>query len=488
MGGRVQVLVPATLRAAEPFRLLFAGQALSVVGDRITPVAIAFAVLAIGDVTDLGIVLAAGGIPFALFAIAGGVVSDRVGRREVMIASDVIRTVSQAVTAALLLSGSAKVWMLVVLSAVYGTSAAVFMPALIGLIPQTVPPERLQEANALLGVTRSVAYVAGPALAGVIIAIGGPGEAIALDALTFALSAACLIALRPWEGAPEPAEEEDRFTARLRAGWREVRARPWLTWGLAAMAAYHVFVLPAVFALGPALAAQELSGASSWAAIIACLGVGTVTGNLIALRLRLRRPVLVAAVALIGACTQAAIIACLGVGTVTGNLIALRLRLRRPVLVAAVALVGACTQAAIIGSGVGTAGIAALMVLAGIAVSLFFTLWDTSIQEQVPPHAVSRVSSYDFTVSLGLMPLGMALAGPVAGELGLHTTLVAMSAAGATVALAWLAVPDVRRVRRAAPAVAAPDEATALEPEPGVPPAGGDGRRFQRQRSTVEEI
>jgi MFS family permease len=448
MGGRVQVLVPATLRAAEPFRLLFAGQALSVVGDRITPVAIAFAVLAIGDVTDLGIVLAAGGIPFALFAIAGGVVSDRVGRREVMIASDVIRTVSQAVTAALLLSGSAKVWMLVVLSAVYGTSAAVFMPALIGLIPQTVPPERLQEANALLGVTRSVAYVAGPALAGVIIAIGGPGEAIALDALTFALSAACLIALRPWEGAPEPAEEEDRFTARLRAGWREVRARPWLTWGLAAMAAYHVFVLPAVFALGPALAAQELSGASSWAAIIACLGVGTVTGNLIALRLRLRRPV----------------------------------------LVAAVALIGACTQAAIIGSGVGTAGIAALMVLAGIAVSLFFTLWDTSIQEQVPPHAVSRVSSYDFTVSLGLMPLGMALAGPVAGELGLHTTLVAMSAAGATVALAWLAVPDVRRVRRAAPAVAAPEEATALEPEPGVPPAGGDGRRFQRQRSTVEEI
>jgi MFS family permease len=448
MGGRVQVLVPATLRAAEPFRLLFAGQALSVVGDRITPVAIAFAVLAIGDVTDLGIVLAAGGIPFALFAIAGGVVSDRVGRREVMIASDVIRTVSQAVTAALLLSGSAKVWMLVVLSAVYGTSAAVFMPALIGLIPQTVPPERLQEANALLGVTRSVAYVAGPALAGVIIAIGGPGEAIALDALTFALSAACLIALRPWEGAPEPAEEEDRFTARLRAGWREVRARPWLTWGLAAMAAYHVFVLPAVFALGPALAAQELSGASSWAAIIACLGVGTVTGNLIALRLRLRRPV----------------------------------------LVAAVALIGACTQAAIIGSGVGTAGIAALMVLAGIAVSLFFTLWDTSIQEQIPPHAVSRVSSYDFAVSLGLMPLGMALAGPVAGELGLHTTLVAMSAAGATVALAWLAVPDVRRVRRAAPAVAAPEEATALEPEPGVPPAGGDGRRFQRQRSTVEEI
>jgi len=449
MGGRVHVAVPPTLRGAEPFRLLFAGQALSVLGDRITPVAIAFAVLAIGDVTDLGIVLAAGGIPFALFAIAGGVVSDRVGRREVMIASDLIRTVSQAITAALLLSGRADVWMLVVLSAVYGTSAAVFMPALIGLIPQTVPSERLQEANALLGVTRSVGHVAGPAFAGVIIAIGGPGEAIALDALTFAVSAACLIALRPQNvAAAEPVEEEDRFAARLRAGWSEVRARPWLTWGLAAMAAYHVFVLPAMFALGPALAEAELSGASSWAAIVACFGIGTVAGNLLALRLRLRRPV----------------------------------------LVAAVALVGASTQAAIIGSGLGTAGIAALEMLAGVAVSLFFTLWDTSIQEQVPPHAVSRVSSYDFTVSLGLMPIGMALAGPVAGELGLHATLIAMSAAGVLVALAWLAVPDVRRVRRpvAEPAAAADPDAP-LEPEPDEAPPAAGGLRFERRRSAVEE-
>jgi len=170
MGGRVSVHMPSTLRAAEPFRLLFAGQALSVVGDRITPVAIAFAVLAIGDATDLGIVLAASGIPFALFAIAGGVLSDRVGPRRTMIASDVIRTICQAAVAALLLTGTAEVWMLVVASALYGACAAIFMPALMGLIPQTVPPDRLQEANALIGFTRSVANVAGPAIAGVVIA------------------------------------------------------------------------------------------------------------------------------------------------------------------------------------------------------------------------------------------------------------------------------------------------------------------------------
>jgi MFS family permease len=443
MGGRVQVHMPSTLRAGEPFRLLFAGQALSVVGDRMMAVAIAFAVLAIGDATDLGIVLAASGIPFALFAIAGGVLSDRVGRRRTMIASDVIRTICQAVVAALLLTGSAEVWMLVVLSAVYGACAAIFMPALMGLIPQTVPPDRLQEANALLGFTRSLANVAGPVVAGLVIALGGAGDVIAMDALTFAVSAACLIALRP---APAPVgdghDEAEDFLPRLRAGWREVRVRPWLTGGLGAMAAYHVFVLPAVFVLGPVLAQRELDGASSWAAIVACWGIGTAAGNLLALRLPIRRPV----------------------------------------LLAAIALVGASTQGVIIGSGLGTAGIAGLEVLAGVASSLFFTLWDTSIQEQVPAHAVSRVSSYDFSVSLGLMPLGMAVAGPIAATAGLHRTLVGLGVLGMLAALAWLAVPDVRRVRRAAPAP--PPPAPAPIAEAPVPPdvrvVGADGARFER--------
>lgn len=456
MGGRVQPLMPSLLRIRGPFRLLFAGQALSVVGDRITPVAIAFAVLGLGNATDLGIVLAASGVPFALFAIAGGVVSDRVGRRRVMIVSDVVRTAVQAAVAVLLLTGSAEVWMLVVLSALYGTAAAVFMPALIGLIPQTVPPDRLQEANALLGFTRSVASVAGPAIAGILIALGSPGDAIALDALTFALSTACLIALRPSHAPAADEEEHDGFGERLRSGWREVRERPWLASGLGAMAAYHVFVLPAVWILGPALAKSDLDGASSWAIIVACFGLGTIVGNLAALRVRVRRPV----------------------------------------LVAAVALVGAATQAVIIGSGLGTAGIALLEIPAGIAVSLFFTLWDTNIQEQVPPTAVSRVSSYDFAVSLGLMPIGMAVAGPIAAAAGVQETLVGMSAVGMLAALAWLAVPDVRRVRRpGAPAAARGPAAPAPPPAPlrmepehdhGLLAADADALRFERSLSGGE--
>jgi len=424
--GAVQRRLPASLREHTTFRLLFWGQALSVIGDRITPVAIAFAVLGLGSPTDLGLVMAAGGIPFALFALAGGVWADRLGRRRVMLASDVIRALSQTATAVLLLTGTAEVWMLAVLSFVYGTSAAVFMPALIGLIPQTVSHERLQEANGLLALTRSIASVAGPALAGVIIVAAGTGEAIAFDAATFAVSALCLARMGPGVERVAPAadagSDHEPFLAGLREGWREVRSRTWLKWGLIAMSVYHVFVLPAVFVLGPTLADRQLDGASSWAAIVACFGIGGVLGNVVAMRIPLRRPV----------------------------------------FIAAIALVGASTQAAIIGCGLGTVGIAALELGAGICVALFFTLWDLSIQEQVPAHAVSRVSAYDFSVSLGLMPLGMAVSGPLAEWLGLQATLIGMSAIGLAGALAWLAQPSVRRLQR--PPAPASEDALAAPP------------------------
>jgi MFS family permease len=439
--GAVPGRLPASLREHRAFRLLFWGQALSVVGDRITPVAIAFAVLGLGSATDLGLVMAAGGIPFALFALAGGVWADRVGRRRVMLASDVVRAVSQSLTAALLLTGTAEVWMLAVLAFVYGTAAAVFMPALIGLIPQTVNQARLQEANGLLALTRSVANVAGPALAGVIVVAAGSGEAVAVDAATFAVSALCLARMRPSTAqaavavaAEADSAEPEPFLTGLRDGWHEVRSRAWLRWGLIAMSVYHVFVLPSVFVLGPALAERQLHGASSWAAIVACFGIGGVLGNVVALRIPLRRPV----------------------------------------FIAALALVGASLQAAIIGSGLGTVGIAGLELLAGVCVALFFTLWDLSIQEQVPPQAVSRVSAYDFSVSMGLMPLGMAVCGPIADAVGLQATLLGMSAIGLAGALGWLAQPSVRRLTR--PPAAAPPPLVPT-PAPGSATAVGAGGR-----------
>jgi hypothetical protein len=203
-------------------------------------------------------------------------------------------------------------------------------------------------------------------------------------------------------------DEDEGFVEQLRGGWREVRSRAWVWTGLIALAAYHVIVLPAVFVLGPILAEQELNGASSWAVITAGFGVGSVVGQVVIYRVRFERPL------------RASFIC----------------------------LVIASSQAAIIGSGLPVGVIAALEAVTGVAVSIAFTLWEMSLQEHIPSRALSRVSSYDFTASVGLMPIGLALAGPISDAIGLHTALRLMSVVGMASALACLAVPAVRHLSR----------------------------------------
>ncbi|HET8537144.1 MAG TPA: MFS transporter [Solirubrobacteraceae bacterium] len=406
MSGRLPAL-------REPaFRNLFAGQALSRLGDRIAPIALAFGVIQSGgSAGELGLVVAAGSIPFALFALAAGVWADRIPRRRVMIASDAVRALVQLATGLLLITGSAEIWMLAALAAVYGTGDAFFWPAMNGLLPETIATDRLQEANALLGTAQSSSNILGPVIAGVLIALVDPGGAILLDAATFVFSIAFLLRLTPRAvdvgEEPAPAEEEG-FLEQLRGGWREVRSRAWVWTGLIALSAYHVIVLPSVFVLGPILAHRELDGASDWATITAGFGVGAVAGQVLIYRLPFKRPM------------RASMIG----------------------------FVVASSQAAIIGSGLPVLGIAALEALTGVAVSVAFTLWETSLQQHIPSRALSRVSSYDFTASAGLMPIGLALAGPFSGAVGLHAALHLMSLVGVASALACLAVPSVRALTR----------------------------------------
>jgi MFS family permease len=392
------------------FRNLFAGQALSRLGDRIAPIALAFGVIQSGgSAADLGLVVAAGTIPFALFALAAGVWADRIPRRRVMIASDAVRAVVQIATGVLLITGSAEIWMLAALAAVYGTGDAFFWPAMNGLVPETIASDRLQEANALLGTAQSSSNILGPAIAGVLIALVDPGGAILLDAATFIVSIAFLARLVPRAlDVGDAAVDEEGFFEQLRGGWREVRSRAWVGTVLIALSAYHVIVLPAVFVLGPILSERELNGASDWAVISAGFGIGSVVGQVLIYRLPFRRPV------------RAAVIG----------------------------LVIASTQAAIIGSGLPVVAIAALEAVTGVAVSLAFTLWETSLQQHIPSRALSRVSSYDFTASAGLMPIGLVLAGPLADGIGLHAALRLMTLVGVASALACLAVPSVRALAR----------------------------------------
>jgi hypothetical protein len=194
----------------------------------------------------------------------------------------------------------------------------------------------------------------------------------------------------------------------MRAGWREVRTRPWLLAGLGAMSAYHAIVLPAVYVLGPVSVSERLGGPGAWAAVVVSFGVGSLLGDLLLLRVRPRR--------------------------------AMR--------VAALALVAASCQAAVYGSGLGLIGTCALQCAAGVGVTMFFTLWEVSLQEHVPGEALSRVSAFDYLAATALMPAGTALAGPVAAAAGTQATLLAMSALGVASAVALLAVPAVRRLPR----------------------------------------
>ena len=390
------------------FRLLWLGQTTSTFGDGLVPVALSFAVIGTLDrsATALGVVLAAQSLPLVLFVLVGGVWADRLPRQIVMLVSDVIRCAVQATLAVLLLSGAAQLWHLAVLIAIYGTAEAFFQPAATGLVPATINPERLQQANALLGLSRSTAFVVGPAIAGVIAATTNPGIVFAVDAVTFAVSATSLALLR----LPRSRREGQRhsFVADLKGGWHELLAHTWL-WVIVAWASTFLCIVIAPFmTLGPVIAKESLGGAASWGLIAAGWGAGSLGGGLLALRWRPPRPMLICTVLVLFIAPAMALLA---------------LRAPAPVIAAAQAI-------------------------GGIGMGFFGAVWQTTLQQRVPEEALSRVSAWDWMGSFAFLPLGLILAGPVSQAIGISTTLWISVGYLVVSTLAVLLVPSVRNLRR----------------------------------------
>ena len=213
----------SVLRLRE-FRLLWLGQSISVLGDGLVVVAIGlFLTDLTGEPSDVGLVLTAYALPLVLLVLLGGVLADRLPRQRVMVVTDVARAVLHAVLALLILTGTVRVWHMVVLGALFGTAEAFFRPAYTGLVPQTVDEDRIQDAQALSGVSAEVSEIASPALATALVLGVGAGAAFALDALSFAVSALLLLRLRPrrrGDGPPAATVVQD-----LREGWVAVRSR-----------------------------------------------------------------------------------------------------------------------------------------------------------------------------------------------------------------------------------------------------------------------
>lgn len=403
------------------FRRFFAAQSASLLGDGMVGVALAFAVLDLtGSPADLGFVLAARSVPLVAILLIGGVIADRLPRRDVMIVADLARFAGQATMAILLLSGNARIWELAALQALHGTASALFNPASTGLIPTLVTGDRLQHANALRGLAISAGDIVGPALSGILVAVANPGWAIGVDAVTFGISAVLLAVLPPPArrlAAPQP------FTRDLRDGWTEFRSRTWV-WVIVAVASLANMLFSAFLVLGPAAARDSLGGAASWATIMATFGAGSLIGGLAALRLRPRYP------------------------------------LRTAML--AVALFPLPTLG--LAAHLPTAPIACLALFSGIGVTAFNALWETALQQHVPQQTLSRVSAYDWFGSLAGQPIGQATTGPVAAVVGIHPALWLAGVTQLLTTLAALAVPAIRRL----PATSAPD--------PPVTPPSNAGR------------
>jgi len=373
------------------------------------PIAMAFGVLQLtGSTSSTGIVISSQIAASVLVVLFGGVVADRVSRRRVMVSADVAAMFGQAAMAAALISGRANVPLLMLLMAWNGVAGAFHHPALMGFVPQVVPAEKLQAANALRGTARSGAFALGAACGGVLVALVGSGATIAIDALGFAIAALLVSRIRV---SVEQAGTSTSLLEDLRGGWAEFTSHRWL-WVIVLQFSVLVAASESVYGLiGPAVAKQSMGGAPDWGFISAAAGVGTLVGGFVALRLHVVRPMLFAT-------------NCMFMTAAPALMLAMTTR---------VWMIAFATFAS------------------GICGQIFGVLWNTTLQRKIPPGLLSRVSAYDALGSIGLAPLGVIAAGFLLESAGSRTTSFIAATLMIVPTAAALLEPEVRRMRLDSP-------------------------------------
>ncbi|MET9778393.1 MFS transporter [Streptomyces sp. NPDC006367] len=401
------------------FTPYLASRVLTMFGATMAPVALSFAVLGAGkSASFLGLVLAAQTAPQLLFILVGGALGDRMSRKLILVSTNLVMALSQAGTAVLIVSGQVSLPLLMALQALWGTARAFFTPANTGVVPDLVRPERIQDATALVTLSRSIASIGGPAAAGGLLLVWDAGWIVLVDTFLFLVSAVLLTRL---PAALPPNRDDETFWQSLAGGWREFASRSWVWSTVASFGFYQGLILPAIFLVGPVLAASEGGmGSSGWAVVLVAQGVGAVLGGLALMWWRPARPLL--------ACN-------LLVGLESLFLLAL-VGTSQMELVALLALVGS----------------------AGVTMS--DALWLSTLQREIPSEALSRVSSYEWLGSLALNPLGMALTGMVVAAASPVLIVAAVAVLNLGVRAAVLLAPGVRRIRNAT------EESGAAAPQP----------------------
>lgn len=372
------------------------------------PVAMTFAVLnAGGNAAEVGVVLASATFPFIVFLLVGGVVADRRSRKLVALSADIARALISFMIAGLMFVNPSSVIGLIILSAMWGAARGFFTPSITALLPEVVPAEGLQRANAVRATAISFGQASGPALVGVVVAASGTRIAMLVVAVMYLASASALSLLHPTNA--NTLRQESHPLADLVAGVDEVRSREWAWTTMVAYAGMHLVSFGPLLVLGPILANSQLGGARAWGILLGAQGVGGIIGSLAGFKFRpkfpLRTSILVATLA-------------------AGFPLALATHQSMTVLFITSAVDGACFAA-------------------------FGVVWETLLQTSVPKEALARVTSLDWVASMATLPLGEILAGPEMRMIGVTPSLLFAGVAlvGGNVGL--LLIRSVRNIRQA---------------------------------------
>ncbi|MFI6453047.1 MFS transporter [Streptosporangium amethystogenes] len=385
------------------FSLYFGARSVSLLGDAMMQVAAALAVGAVYGLSGVGYVLAIWTFPFVVFVLFGGVFADRIGARAMMVGADAVRVFTQGTVAVAFLTGTPPLWLLLTCSFLAGTAAAMFQPGVNGMVPLVARDP--QRANATLKIADAAAQLAGPALAGVIMAVSGAGVVYSLNAAAFAFSGLCLALLRL---APAAARgERSTVLFDLRRGWTEFRSRTWMWSVIVVWMFFGLLVFGPYIPLSSRLIGERL-GDAAYGWVIAGLGTGTVVGGLIAIRFRPARPLAAGAAAMTGFA-----------------LIPLSAALELPLpLLMAGHLAG------------------------GVSWAFWSVMWSTSVQTQVTPDVLNRVTAYEIAGSVSGVAVGQALVGPVAAVVNPLDLLFVSAGVSIAVCAVLLLTRPIRTLHR----------------------------------------
>ena len=391
------------------FRTLLIARIISNIGNGLGPIALAFGVLSLEGATptSLSIVMAAQLGPMVVFMLFGGVLADRYPRALVVGTSDIFLSGFVVANGIMLINGSATVMSLAIIAFISGSLNALWWPAFAGLVPEVVPEEDLQSANSVIGLGANAANIAGTVAGGIIVAGIGAGWAMVTDGISFFIAGILVFTLRKFGKTRDTTEHTPSVFEDLAHGWQEFSSRSWVVTVVAGYAILNMIFESALGVVGPVHAEQELGGPKPWSYILAAFSVGMMAGVLVSLKVRPKRPLLIALVAQLGVAVW---IFTIGVT----NWIPL-------IMVSAF--------------------------FAGIAFDFFFVLWQTAMQSNIPRESLSRVSSYDAFGSLVFAPFGLVIAGPITERIGTEQTLISMATIFAVVLAAMLSVASVRNLR-----------------------------------------